>query len=174
MVRVAINGFGRIGRQVFKVLFEKYRDQVEVVAVNDLTDVKTLAHLLKYDSNYGKFDADIRTEGEYILVDNVKIKVLAEPDPAKLPWKDLNIDIVVESTGNSGRGIRQPSTSRQVPRRLSSPLLPRAKISPLSLVLTMRSMTLRSTILSPMLLVQPTVWHLLPKFLTISLVLSVV
>ncbi len=99
MVRVAINGFGRIGRQVFKVLFEKYRDQVEVVAVNDLTDVKTLAHLLKYDSNYGKFDADIRTEGDYILVDDVKIKVLAEPDPAKLPWKDLNIDIVVESTG---------------------------------------------------------------------------
>ncbi len=99
MVRVAINGFGRIGRQVFKVLFEKYRDQVEVVAVNDLTDVKTLAHLLKYDSNYGKFDADIRTEGDYIVVDDVKIKVLAEPDPAKLPWKDLNIDIVVESTG---------------------------------------------------------------------------
>ncbi|NOZ92311.1 type I glyceraldehyde-3-phosphate dehydrogenase [bacterium 3DAC] len=99
MVRVAINGFGRIGRQVFKVLFEKYRDQVEVVAVNDLTDVKTLAHLLKYDSNYGKFEADIRTEGDYILVDDVKIKVLAEPDPAKLPWKDLNIDIVVESTG---------------------------------------------------------------------------
>ncbi len=99
MVRVAINGFGRIGRQVFKALFEKYRDQVEVVAVNDLTDVKTLAHLLKYDSNYGKFDANIRTEGDYILVDDVRIKVLAEPDPAKLPWKDLNIDIVVESTG---------------------------------------------------------------------------
>ena len=99
MVRVAINGFGRIGRQVFKVLFEKYRNEVEVVAVNDLTDVKTLAHLLKYDSNYGKFDADIRTEDDYIIVDDVKIKVLAEPDPAKLPWKDLNIDIVVESTG---------------------------------------------------------------------------
>ena len=99
MVRVAINGFGRIGRQVFKVLFEKYRDQVNVVAVNDLTDVKTLAHLLKYDSNYGKFDADIKVDGEYILVDDVKLKVFAEPDPAKLPWKDLDIDIVVESTG---------------------------------------------------------------------------
>jgi len=99
MVRVAINGFGRIGRQVFKVLFEKYRDQVDVVAVNDLTDVKTLAHLLKYDSNYGKFDADIRVDGEYILVDDVKLKVFAEPDPAKLPWKDLDVDIVVESTG---------------------------------------------------------------------------
>ncbi len=99
MVRVAINGFGRIGRQVFKVLFEKYKDEVEVVAVNDLTDVKTLAHLLKYDSNYGKFNANITTEDNYIIVDDVKIKVLAEPDPAKLPWKELNIDIVVESTG---------------------------------------------------------------------------
>ncbi len=99
MVKVAINGFGRVGRQVFKVIYEKYRDQIDVVAVNDLTDVKTLAHLLKYDSNYGKFPAEVSYEGDYLIVGDMKIKVFAEPDPEKLPWKDLGIDIVVESTG---------------------------------------------------------------------------
>jgi len=96
-IKVAINGFGRIGRLTFKAL--KNKPEVEVVAFNDLTDVNTLAHLLKYDSVHGKFPGAIAVEGEFLVVDGHKIRVLAEKDPANLPWKDLGIDIVVESTG---------------------------------------------------------------------------
>lgn len=98
-VRVGINGFGRIGRQVFKVIWEKYRDEIEVVAVNDLTDDATLAHLLKYDSIYGRFCGKIEEGDGEILVDGVRIKSLEERDPAALPWRDLGVDIVLESTG---------------------------------------------------------------------------
>ncbi|HDN80374.1 MAG: type I glyceraldehyde-3-phosphate dehydrogenase [Chloroflexi bacterium] len=99
MIKVAINGFGRIGRQVFKAIWEHYRDSFEVVAINDLADANMNAHLLKYDSNYGRFDVDIRVEGDRMLVDGHEVKVLSEPDPAKLPWGELGVDIVVESTG---------------------------------------------------------------------------
>jgi len=95
--RVAINGFGRIGRSAFKVAFE--RSDLEIVAINDLTDTKTLAYLLKHDSNYGTYQYDVSAgEGE-ITVNNHKIKVTAEKDPAALPWGDLSVDIVIESTG---------------------------------------------------------------------------
>lgn len=95
--RVAINGFGRIGRSAFKVAFE--RSDLEIVAINDLTDTKTLAYLLKHDSNYGTYQYDVTAgEGE-ITVNGHKIKVTAEKDPAALPWGDLNIDVVIESTG---------------------------------------------------------------------------
>jgi glyceraldehyde 3-phosphate dehydrogenase len=96
--RVAINGFGRIGRQVFKALHEEYED-VEIVAVNDLVDPHTNAHLLKYDSTYGIYDADIEYDGDSLMVNGHDIKVFAEREPAKLPWGDLGIDIVIESTG---------------------------------------------------------------------------
>jgi len=97
MVRVAINGFGRIGRQVFQA---GYKDpDIEWVAVNDLTDTKTLAHLLKWDSVYGKFPGNITFDKDNLIVDGKKVKVLAEKDPTKLPWKDMKIDVVVESTG---------------------------------------------------------------------------
>ncbi len=97
-MKLAINGFGRIGRQVFKIITDKYPD-VEIVAVNDLTDVATLAHLLKYDSNYGVWHALI-TPGEGALeVNGKEVKVFAEKDPANLPWKKLGVDVVVESTG---------------------------------------------------------------------------
>ncbi|MDQ7822997.1 MAG: type I glyceraldehyde-3-phosphate dehydrogenase [Candidatus Eremiobacteraeota bacterium] len=97
-LKVAINGFGRVGRQVLKALLQKY-PQVEVVAVNDITDVPTNAHLFKYDSNYGKFHGTVEAgEGE-LIINGRKIKVLAEKDPAKLPWKDLGVVMVVESTG---------------------------------------------------------------------------
>jgi glyceraldehyde 3-phosphate dehydrogenase len=96
-IKVAINGFGRIGRLTFKALMNK--PEVEVVAFNDLTDVKTLAHLLKYDSVHGKFPVEISVDGEFLVVNGHKIKVLAEKDPANLPWKELGVDIVVESTG---------------------------------------------------------------------------
>jgi glyceraldehyde 3-phosphate dehydrogenase len=95
--RVAINGFGRIGRNAFKVAFE--RDDLEIVAVNDLTDTKTLAHLLKHDSNYGTYQYDVGYDEHGITVDGKHIKVLAEKDPGVLPWGSLRIDIVIESTG---------------------------------------------------------------------------
>ena len=101
MTRVAINGFGRIGRQVFKAIYmdEEYSRELEIVAVNDLTSPDTLAHLLKYDSTYGIFDADVSSDESTIHVDETLIKVCSERDPANLPWKELGIDIVIESTG---------------------------------------------------------------------------
>jgi glyceraldehyde 3-phosphate dehydrogenase len=97
-VKLAINGFGRIGRQVFKILTEKYPD-VQIVAVNDLTDVSTLAHLLKYDSNYGTWDALITPGEGFLEVNGEEVKVFAEKDPANLPWKKLGVDVVLECTG---------------------------------------------------------------------------
>lgn len=97
MVKVAINGFGRIGRMVFKA---GHNDKdIEFVAINDLTDTKTLAHLLKYDSVHGKFDGKVEYTSDSLVIDGKKIKVFAEKDPEKLPWKDLKVDVVVESTG---------------------------------------------------------------------------
>lgn len=96
MTKVAINGFGRIGRLAFKVLLEK---GVDVVAINDLTDNKMLAHLLKYDSVHGKFDGTVSFDEEYLTVNGKKIHALAEPNPEKLPWGDLGVDVVLESTG---------------------------------------------------------------------------
>ena len=96
-IRVAINGFGRIGRITFRKLLEK--ENMEVVAVNDITDSANLAHLLKYDSVQGQFKGDVENNGDHFLVNGKKILVLNEPDPSKLPWSDLNIDVVIESTG---------------------------------------------------------------------------
>jgi glyceraldehyde 3-phosphate dehydrogenase len=95
--RVAINGFGRIGRNAFKVAFE--RSDLEIVAINDLTDTKTLAHLLKHDSNYGTYQYDVEYDEKNIVVKGANIKVLAEKDPSALPWSELKIDVVIESTG---------------------------------------------------------------------------
>jgi len=97
-MKVAINGFGRIGRQVFKAFIEKY-PQVEVVAINDLTDNKTLAHLLKYDSTYGIFKADILATENSITVNEKEIRTFSEKDPANLPWGELGVDLVLECTG---------------------------------------------------------------------------
>lgn len=97
--KIGINGFGRIGRQVFKAIHEAYEDELEVVAVNDLTDARTLAHLLKYDSTYGIYEYDVEAEQGKIHIDGHELKVTAERDPAALPWGDLGVDVVVESTG---------------------------------------------------------------------------
>lgn len=97
MVKVAINGFGRIGRLVFKAGFQD--PALEFVAVNDLTDTKTLAHLLQYDSVHGRFPVPVEAVEDGLVIKGKKIKVLSEKDPAKLPWKALNVDVVVESTG---------------------------------------------------------------------------
>ncbi len=98
-VKVGINGFGRIGRLVFRAACALNKKNIEFVAVNDITDAATLAHLLKYDSNFGSLPSSVRAEGDSIVVDGKKIRVLSEKDPGKLPWKDLGADIVVESTG---------------------------------------------------------------------------
>jgi glyceraldehyde 3-phosphate dehydrogenase len=97
--RIGINGFGRIGRQVFKAINELHPGKLEVVAVNDLTDAHTNAHLLKYDSTYGRFPGDISASDGEIHVNGNTIKVVAERDPAAIPWKDLGVELVVESTG---------------------------------------------------------------------------
>src|SRR5688500_1334875 len=96
--RVAINGFGRIGRNILRAA-KKYDADLDFVAVNDLTDNKTLAHLLKYDSVHGRYPGTVEASGDGLLVDGDKIRVTSEKDPAKLPWKELEVDIVIESTG---------------------------------------------------------------------------
>ena len=95
--KVAINGFGRIGRNAFKIAFD--RSDLEIVAINDITDTKTLAYLLKHDSNYGTYKHEVGHDDTGIVVNGQHIKVLAEKDPAALPWKDLGVDVVIESTG---------------------------------------------------------------------------
>jgi glyceraldehyde 3-phosphate dehydrogenase len=97
--KVGINGFGRIGRQVYKAIYENYQGVLDVEAVNDLMDVKTNAHLLKYDSTYGRVPGEIDVRDNDIYVDGEKLKSYAERDPAKLPWGDLGVDIVLECTG---------------------------------------------------------------------------
>lgn len=96
-LKVAINGFGRIGRNAFKIAFAT--EDIQIVAVNDLTDTKTLAYLLKHDSNYGAYHHDVSWDESHLIVDSKKIKVTAEKDPATLPWAKLGVDVVIESTG---------------------------------------------------------------------------
>ena len=97
-IKIAINGFGRIGRPSFRLAFDS--SELEVVAINDLTEVKTLAHLLKYDSIYGQFKHSVSSDKKNLIVDNKKIPVFAEKDPVNLPWKKLDVDIVLECTGH--------------------------------------------------------------------------
>lgn len=99
MLKIAINGFGRIGRSAFKIAHDKFSKEVEIVAINDIGDAKTLAHLLKYDSNYGVWDHIVCPGANHIKVDNKEYKVFSEKDPLVLPWKDLSVDVVMESTG---------------------------------------------------------------------------
>jgi glyceraldehyde 3-phosphate dehydrogenase len=96
-MKIAINGFGRIGRMTLRALENK--PEIEVVAINDLTDIKTLTHLLKYDTAHGRFPGEVITDGDTMVVNGKRIALLSEKDPAKLPWKDLGIDAVIESTG---------------------------------------------------------------------------
>jgi glyceraldehyde 3-phosphate dehydrogenase len=110
-VKIGINGFGRIGRQIFRIAWE--RDDVDVVAVNDITDTKTLATLLKYDSNYGRFAANVKVSGGNFEVDGKLINTFAERDPANLPWGDLGVDVVVEATGIFRDG-KQAAIHREV------------------------------------------------------------
>ena len=98
--RIGINGFGRIGRQVVKIMKDKYGDIFDIVAFNDLGDLPTMAHLFMYDSNYGKYDGTVEVRQDGLTIDGDFIKALSIPDPAQLPWKDLGVDIVIEGTGH--------------------------------------------------------------------------
>lgn len=108
-IKIAINGFGRIGRLTFKSL--QKMNNVEVVAINDLTDAKTLAHLLKYDSVHGKYPGEVSYENEFLIVDGKRYRVYAEKDPAALPWKDLGVDVVLNVPGYSAHEKKWKSIS---------------------------------------------------------------
>jgi glyceraldehyde 3-phosphate dehydrogenase len=97
--KVGINGFGRIGRQILKAVIENYKGKLEVVALNDLTDTKTNAHLFRYDSNYGGYQGKVESTEDSIVIDGNRVKVISERDPGKIPWSDYGVQIVVESTG---------------------------------------------------------------------------
>ncbi len=111
-VKVGINGFGRIGRQVLKAIIERHGSELEVVAINDLFDTKTNAHLFKYDSNYGIFPGTVEVVGNDLVINGKTVKVFAEKDPANLPWKDLGVEIVIESTGIFTDAIGDPAKGK--------------------------------------------------------------
>ncbi len=98
-MKIGINGFGRIGRNTFKILLEKYSEKLEVVAINDLTDAATLAHLLRYDSIFGKFNGKVEIKDNYLIVNGKKLEILAKRDPGNIDWKARGVEIVLESTG---------------------------------------------------------------------------
>src|SRR5690554_4337761 len=98
-IKVGINGFGRIGRLVFRAILERGDSDIDIVGVNDITDAKTLAHLFKYDSVHGTYKGDVNIDGDTLVVGGEKFKVFSEREPNKLPWGDLGVDVVVESTG---------------------------------------------------------------------------
>ncbi|HEY8164040.1 MAG TPA: glyceraldehyde 3-phosphate dehydrogenase NAD-binding domain-containing protein, partial [Gemmatimonadaceae bacterium] len=115
-IRVGINGFGRIGRQVLRAAKEEERDgkgspPLDFVAVNDITDTRTLAHLFRYDSIHGAYSGTVEEDGKCLVVDGDEIRVLSERDPAALPWKELGVDIVLESTG---RFTSAPDASKHI------------------------------------------------------------
>lgn len=123
MLKVAINGFGRIGRASFKIALDKFSSDIEIVGINDLTDSKTLAHLLKYDSTYGIWNHDVSHDEDEIIVDGKHYKVLAEKEPAKLPWGKLGVDVLIESTGRftDEAGLKQHITAGAKKVVLSAP-----------------------------------------------------
>jgi len=113
--KVGINGFGRIGRQVLKAIRDYHPDTLEVVAFNDIGDLKTMAHLLKYDSNYGRFNGTVEVADDALIIDGKKITAFKEFDPGNIPWGDMGVDIVVESTGLFRSKTATESKGRQVP-----------------------------------------------------------
>lgn len=122
-IKVAINGFGRIGRNVFKATIEEHLDQVEIVGINDLTSPQVLAHLLKYDSAYGQWNREISAEDQAIIVDGKKYPIYTEKEPTKLPWGQLGVDVVIESTGRftDEEGMKQHLTAGAKKVVLSAP-----------------------------------------------------
>jgi glyceraldehyde 3-phosphate dehydrogenase len=112
--KVGINGFGRIGRQVLKAINEYHKGELEVVAINDLFDTATNAHLFKYDSSYGKYPGTVEVDGNDLVVDGKRIKVFSERDPGNLPWADLGVEIVIESTGVFRDALKDPGPQTHI------------------------------------------------------------
>src|SRR5258707_266947 len=98
-IRVGINGFGRIGRQVVRAIREKYPNEIDIVAFNDLGDLPTMAHLFRHDSSYGAYQGKVEVTGNSLIIDGDELKAIAEKEPSKIPWGDLGVSIVLESTG---------------------------------------------------------------------------
>ena len=116
MLRIAINGYGRIGRAVVRALFERgLQDRVQVVAINDLSDHKTLVHLTRFDSTFGRFPEPVELQGDSMVVRGQAIRLLAERDATQLPWKELGVDVVLECTGKFSSARPSSSTCRPVP-----------------------------------------------------------
>jgi hypothetical protein len=161
--KIAINGFGRIGRQVTKALFQKYKGDFDLVAVNDLGDVETNAHLFKYDSNYGIYPGEVKVDGSDIVVDGDRITVLSERDPSKLPWKDLGVEIVLKAQASSPTARKPVCTSPPEPKSSSFLHRPKAKILPSAWVSTMTNMTPPTTTSSATQAAPPTVLRQPPK-----------
>ncbi len=122
-VRVAINGFGRIGRNAFKIALEDHIQEIEIVGINDLTEPKVLAHLLQYDTAYGKWDKEIDSDDKSLTIDGKNYPIYAEKEPTKLPWSELNVDVVIESTGRftDEEGMKQHLTAGAKKVVLSAP-----------------------------------------------------
>ena len=131
-VKVGINGFGRIGRQVFRALHKSYKDRVEVVAINDLFDAETNFHLAEYDSVYGRGYLDAKVNGQEVIVGDWNIHCFSERDPKQLAWGAHDVDVVIESTASSAPRRRPACTWTTGPKKSSSPPRPRKRTSPSS------------------------------------------
>jgi glyceraldehyde-3-phosphate dehydrogenase/erythrose-4-phosphate dehydrogenase len=157
-VRVGINGFGRIGRQSLKAIIER-APELEVVAVNDIVDVPTNALLFAHDSTYGNFHGTVTHTDDSIVINGKAVKVLQVSDPAQLPWKDLGVDIVIESTGRFTEADKARAHITAGARRSSSAPRPRARTSPSSSASTKACTTPPSTRSSATPAARPTAWR---------------
>ena len=175
-IRVAINGFGRIGRMTARILMKK--QNIELVAINDLTDNHTLAHLFKYDSIHRRFDGEVSSDEKHLIINGIKIQSLAERDPLKLPWKALNIDVVLECTGiftdKAGATLHLTAGARKV--ILSAPAKGKEPVKTIVLGVNDDQITAEDTILSnascttnnaaPMLKILDELWGIESAFVT--------
>ncbi|MBK6446860.1 MAG: type I glyceraldehyde-3-phosphate dehydrogenase [Bacteroidetes bacterium] len=175
-IRVAINGFGRIGRMTARILMKK--QNIELVAINDLTDNHTLAHLFKYDSIHRRFDGEVSSDEKHLIINGIKIQSLAERDPLKLPWKALNIDVVLECTGiftdKAGATLHLTAGARKV--ILSAPAKGKEQVKTIVLGVNDDQITAEDTILSnascttnnaaPMLKILDELWGIESAFVT--------
>ena len=162
MTKLGINGFGRIGREVFRVAFNN--PEVEVVAINDLGDIKTLAHLLKYDSIHGIFNHEISIEGNFIIVDGHKIEVFSCMDPAKIPWGEAGAEIVVESTGRFTEGEKAAAHLHDTVKKVIISAPAKGEDITSLWVLAKTNMILQNITSFPTLPAPPTAWLRLPKY----------
>jgi glyceraldehyde-3-phosphate dehydrogenase (EC 1.2.1.12) len=128
VIRIGINGFGRIGRQVLKAVMERHPQSLQVVAINDLFDSETNAHLFKYDTNYGKFAGEVKVTNDGLIINGLTVKSFSLRDPASIPWDREGVDIVVEGTGLFRTGPKAAAHLKGGAKKLSSPLRPQRRI----------------------------------------------